>query len=161
MIYLPFKTNKGKPMSRMPYYLYLVYHFLYMKKIPLFPTLLMYINRILWGAYIPPSCKLGKGLKFGYGGSAVVIHAKAIVGSNCIINPAVTIGGRSKQVEVPIIGDNVYIGGGAKVLGSLKIGNNVVIGANAVVITNVPSNSVVAGIPAKIIKENIKMEDYV
>lgn len=148
-------------MSRMPYYLYQFYHFLYNLKIPFFPTFLMYINRIIWGLYLPPSCKLGQGVKFGYGGSAVVIHAKAVIGDNCIINPAVTIGGRSKQIKVPIIGSNVYIGGGAKILGDVRIGENVIIGANAVVIDDVPSNSVVAGIPAKVIKQNIKMEDYV
>ena len=148
-------------MSRIPYYFYLLYHFLYKNKIPLLPQLLMYLNRIIWGAYIPPSCQLGKGVRFGYGGSAVVIHARAVVGENTIINPAVTIGGRSKQYDVPIIGNNVYIGGGAKILGDIKVGDNVVIGANAIVIHDVPSNSVVAGIPAKVIKSNIKMEDYV
>ena len=148
-------------MSKMPYYLYKFYHFLYVNKIPLLPTMLMYINRIIWGLYLPPSCILGKNVKFGYGGSAVVIHARAKIGDDCIVNPAVTIGGRSKQYNVPHIGSKVYIGGGAKILGDVNIGDNVVIGANAVVISDVPSNSVVAGIPAKTIKENIKMEEYV
>lgn len=121
----------------------------------------MWINRILFGAYIPPSCNIGKGSRFGYGGSAVVIHARAIIGKNCLISPAVTIGGRSRIYDVPVIGDNVFIGGGVKVLGNVKIGNNVVIGANAVVIHDIPDNCIVAGIPAKIIKTNINVEDYV
>ncbi len=119
----------------------------------------MYINRIIWGAYIPPSAKISKGTRFGYGGSSVVIHARAVIGKNCIISPCVTIGGRSKIYEVPTIGDGVFIGGGAKVLGNVKIGNNVVIGANAVVVHDVPDNCIVAGIPAKIIKQGIRMED--
>ena len=49
----------------------------------------------------------------------------------------------------PVIGDNVHFGVGSKIIGSVVIGNNVVIGANAVVTHDVPSNSVVAGIPAK------------
>jgi len=148
-------------MSRLPYYIYYLSHILYKLKIPILPTLIMYINRILWGAYIPASSKLGKNCKFGYGGSAVVIHARAVIGNSCLISPAVTIGGRSKKYEVPVIGNNVYIGGGAKILGDVTIGNNVVIGANSVVLNDIPSGSIVVGIPAKIIKSNIKMEDYV
>lgn len=148
-------------MSKLPFLLYQLSHFIYRFKIPLLPTLIMYINRIMWGAYIPPSCTIGKNCKFGYGGSAVVIHARAVIGDNCLINPAVTIGGRSKKFEVPKIGNNVYIGGGAKILGDVTIGDDVVIGANAVVIEDVPSGCIVVGIPAKVIKRNIKMEDYV
>ncbi len=42
---------------------------------------------------------------------------------------------------------------GQKLLGGVNIGNNVVIGANAVVVKDVPDNVVVAGVPAKIIKQ--------
>jgi serine O-acetyltransferase len=55
-----------------------------------------------------------------------------------------------------VIGDNVYIGPGARLIGGFKVGNNVVIGANAVVIKDVPDNSVVAGVPAKVISNNIE-----
>ena len=55
---------------------------------------------------------------------------------------------------VPMIGNNVYIGPGAKLFGPITIGDNVTIGANAVVNRDIPSNCVVAGVPAKIIKEN-------
>jgi Serine acetyltransferase len=61
---------------------------------------------------------------------------------------------------VPIIGDEVYIASGAKVLGAIKIGSNCVIGANAVVISSVADGCVVAGVPAKVIKRNIKMKDF-
>lgn len=125
------------------------------------PTILKYINRIMWGAYIPPSSIIGKGTKFGYGGSAVVIHARAVIGKNCIINPCVTIGGRSKKFEVPRIGDNVYLGGGSKILGDVIIGNNVVVGANSVVIDSIPDGCIVVGIPAKIIRRHVLMSEYV
>jgi serine O-acetyltransferase len=49
-----------------------------------------------------------------------------------------------------VIGDRADIGAGAKVLGSIRIGDDVAIGANAVVITDVPSNSIAVGVPAKI-----------
>ncbi|MGZ5134825.1 MAG: hypothetical protein ACXWCG_06735, partial [Flavitalea sp.] len=59
------------------------------------------------------------------------------------------------------IGNHVYIGAGAKILGPIKIGNNIVIGANAVVITDIPDGSLVVGVPAKIVKHGIRMQDYV
>ena len=46
-------------------------------------------------------------------------------------------------------------------MGPVRIGNNVIIGANAVVVKDVPNNCIVAGVPAKIIKENISMDDYI
>jgi len=88
-----------------------------------------------------------------------VIHARAVVGTGCMIGQGVTIGEKSGWYEVPIIGDNVEISAGARILGPIRIGNNVIIGANAVVVKDVPDNCVVAGVPARIIKENMTAED--
>ena len=148
-------------MSRIPFIIYLISHILFKYNIPIIPTFFMYLNRIIWGAYIPPSCDIGSKTKFGYGGSGVVLHARSKIGKNCIINPGVTVGGRSKEYKVPVIGNNVYIGGGVKILGPIILGNNIVIGANSVVMHDIPDNCVVVGIPAKIIKREIKVEDYV
>lgn len=89
-----------------------------------------------------------------------MVHARAVVGRNCIIGANVTIGGKSGWYEVPVIGDNVDISAGVKILGPVRIGNNVIIGANAVVVKDVPDNCVVAGIPARIIKRNINRDDF-
>lgn len=51
-----------------------------------------------------------------------------------------------------IIGDNVWIGDKATILSGVKIGDGAIIAANSVVTKDVPSFSVVAGVPAKIIK---------
>ena len=51
-----------------------------------------------------------------------------------------------------IIGNNVWIGDKATILAGVHIGDNVIIAANAVVTKDVPSNSMVAGVPAKVIK---------
>lgn len=50
------------------------------------------------------------------------------------------------------LGNNVYIGMGAYIMPNVRIGDNVIVGANSVVTHNIPSNTVVAGVPAKIIK---------
>lgn len=52
-----------------------------------------------------------------------------------------------------IIKKNVWIGEGVAIMPNVTIGENAIIGANSVVTKNVPANSVVAGIPAKIIKQ--------
>ena len=70
-----------------------------------------------------------------------------------MISPCVTIGGRSGKVEVPVIEDDVFIGSGAKVLGDVHIGRGAQIGANAVVLQSVPAGAVVAGVPARIIRQ--------
>lgn len=134
---------------------YRIANFLFRHKIPLLPKLIYYIQYILFNSSVPPSCKIGKGTKFGYGGIATVIHARAQIGNNCIIGQCVTIGGRSGHFEVPVIGNNVEICAGAKVLGPIKIGDNAIIGAGAVVIKNVPANSIVVGVPARVVKYNI------
>lgn len=77
-----------------------------------------------------------------------------------MIGSCVTIGGRGKHYEVPVIGDNVQISIGSKILGPVHIGDNVVIGANSTVLKDIPSNCVAVGSPARIIKENINIKDY-
>lgn len=93
--------------------------------------------------------KIGGGLRLLHP-FTTVINAESI-GKNALIFQQVTIG--YKDGKKPIIYDNVTICCGAKVLGGVTIGNNSIIGANAVVVKDVPSNSVVGGVPAKIIKK--------
>ena len=58
----------------------------------------------------------------------------------------------SEYAKPIIIGNNVWIGGGVQILSCVTVGNNSVVDAGAVVTKNVPDNSVVAGVPAKVIK---------
>lgn len=129
--------------------------------IPLVPKLINGLIRLCHNCAIYAETSIGSGTQFGYGGIGVVIHKRAVIGQNCMIGSNVTIGGRSQSQGVPVIGDDVYIATGAKVLGDITIGDNCVIGANAVVINDVPSHSVVVGIPAKVIKSDIVMSDFV
>jgi len=57
-------------------------------------------------------------------------------------------------INVPIeIADDVWIGSGCRILSGVKIGTRVVVAAGAVVTKSVPSNSIIAGVPAKVIKK--------
>lgn len=49
------------------------------------------------------------------------------------------------------VGNNVFFGIGSTILLNVKIGDNVIIGAGSIVTKDIPSNSIVAGIPAKVI----------
>ena len=90
----------------------------------------------------------------------IVVHARVKMGRNVFLSHCVTIGGRSGRPDVPTIKDNVYIAPGAKVLGNIVVGEGSVIGANAVVIRDVPPRSIVAGVPAKVIRQNIEVREY-
>lgn len=94
------------------------------------------------------SKSIGGGLLVQHGFSTIIDAER--IGKECKIFQQVTIGYKGSQR--PIIGDKVVICAGAKVLGNITIGNNVIIGANAVVVKNVPSNSIVGGVPATILK---------
>ena len=72
------------------------------------------------------------------------------------IYQGVTLGGNGKEQgkRHPTIGNNVMISAGAKVLGSFEIGDNCKIGAGSVVLSPVPDNCTVVGVPGRIVKRN-------
>lgn len=92
--------------------------------------------------------KIGKGLILHHAFSSM-ISANAI-GEDCHIFQQVTIGNGRRGC--PTIGNHVTIYPGAKIIGGIFVGDDVVIGANAVVTKDIPPHSIVAGVPAKIIK---------
>jgi len=83
----------------------------------------------------------------------VVIGETAEVGADVTLYHSVTLGGTSlaKGKRHPTLGDRGVVGAGAKVLGDIIIGEDSRIGANAVVIKSVPPDSVVVGIPGRIV----------
>ena len=83
----------------------------------------------------------------------IVIHKNVIVGQDCKIYQNVTIGG-PKNGKLPSLGNNVIVFANSCIIGDVSIGDNVIIGAGCVVTKDVPSNTKVAGNPAKVIKEN-------
>jgi serine O-acetyltransferase len=124
---------------------------MYLKKLlwPIYLALYALIT-VLTGINLPPTAKIGPGLRIWHFG-CIVLHPAVEIGKNCDIRHEVTIGNRQEYGDVPVIGDNVNIGVGAKILGRIRIGNNVLIGANAVVIHDVPDNCLAVGNPARII----------
>lgn len=107
------------------------------------------------GIEIHPGATIGRGLFIDHG-HGVVIGETAIIGDNVTLYQGVTLGGTGKESgkRHPTIGDNVMISAGAKVLGSFEIGDNCKIGAGSVVLSPVPANCTVVGIPGRIVKRN-------
>jgi len=124
------------------------------RKIPLLAKLCEGIIRVLYNSVIYCDCSIGKNTKLAYGGIAVVIHRRSVIGSGVVISQCVTIGGRSGIKELPVIEDGVYVGAGAKILGGVRVGKDAVVGAGAVVISDVPPGSTVVGVPARILKKD-------
>jgi serine O-acetyltransferase len=110
------------------------------------------LTRILTGVEIHPGAVLGAGLFIDHA-TGVVIGETAEVGDDVTIFHGVTLGGTGTDTgkRHPTIGDRVIVGAGAKILGPIKIGDDSRIGANAVVVKEVPSSSVVVGVPGQII----------
>ena len=110
------------------------------------------LTRILTGVEIHPGAVLGSGLFIDHA-TGVVIGETAEVGDDVTIYHGVTLGGISTDPgkRHPTIGDRVIVGAGAKILGPIKIGDDSRIGANAVVVKEVPSSSVVVGVPGQIV----------
>lgn len=79
----------------------------------------------------------------------ILIGNEVKIGKNCRIYHDVTLG-QNKSI-FPIIHDNVIIYPGAKIIGKVVVGANSIVGANAVVTKDIPENSIVGGVPAKII----------
>ena len=112
------------------------------------------LTRILTGVDIHPGALLGPGLFIDHA-TGVVIGETAEVGEDVTLFHGVTLGGTGRDTgkRHPTIGDRVVIGAGAKVLGAIKIGDDSRIGANSVVVKEVPSGSVVVGVPGQIISQ--------
>lgn len=139
--------------------LYRIAHKLYQKHIPLLPKIFYRLIYFINNSHLHYETEVGEGTTLAYGGVGVVIHKNAVIGKNCVIESNVTIGGRNNMPKVPVIGNNVMIGTGARILGDVHIGDGSIIGANAVVLQDVPERCSVAGVPARILHENIEIDD--
>lgn len=107
---------------------------------------------IMMGAIINIGAEIGAGTMIDMG---AVLGGRAIVGKHCHIGAGTVLAG---VVEPPsakpvTIGDHVMTGANAVVLEGVSVGEGAVIAAGAVVINDVPAHTVVAGVPAKVIKK--------
>jgi len=127
-------------------------HKLWCWKIPVLPRMISNISRFITGIEIHPGAQIGKRFFIDHG-MGVVIGETTIIGDDCLIYQGATLGGTGKEhgKRHPTLKNNIVVGAGAKVLGNIMIGDNARIGAGSVVVSDVPEDSTVVGIPGRIV----------
>lgn len=111
------------------------------------------LNDLLTGVWIGPRVQAGPGLFLGHP-RGLVVNPGTSIGKYCSIMQRVTIGGPNVS-----IGDYVEINAGAQIISNarkaarLSIGDYVIIGAGSVVVKDIPSGSIVVGVPGKVVKD--------
>lgn len=119
---------------------------------------------------ITPGAQLIIGSNTGISGGSICAGMSVEIGSRCLIGANVTIADTDFHTMNPVgryddrnlqdvavspivIEDDVFIGSGSTILKGVRIGRNSVIGANSVVTKNIPSDSIAAGNPARVLKK--------
>ncbi|MGT2845291.1 2,3,4,5-tetrahydropyridine-2,6-dicarboxylate N-acetyltransferase [Streptococcus hongkongensis] len=107
---------------------------------------------IMMGAIINIGAEIGAGTMIDMG---AILGGRASVGKNSHIGAGAVLAGviEPASAEPVRVGDNVLVGANAVIIEGVQVGNGSVVAAGAIVTQNVPENVVVAGVPARIIKE--------
>jgi serine O-acetyltransferase len=132
--------------------LHRVAHALHKAGLPVVPRAISNFSRFITGIEIHPGATIGEGLFIDHG-MGVVIGETAEIGDDCHILQGVTLGGTSlhRTKRHPTLGNGVTVGAGAKLIGAVEIGDHARIGAGSVVVTNVPANATVVGVPGHVV----------
>lgn len=115
------------------------------------------LQSAIFGIEIGKDVTLGSGVYFVHpigiviGGDAKVGNRVRFYGNNTV--------GTAKDNGYPTIADDVVIGAGARILGPITVGARSEIGANAVVLSDVPPDSVVVGIPGRVVSRRQSAEE--
>jgi serine O-acetyltransferase len=127
-------------------------HALHNAGVPLLPRGLMHFTRFVTGIEIHPGATIGRRFFIDHG-MGVVIGETAEIGDDVMLYQGVTLGGTSTRrvKRHPTLRDNVVVGAGAKIIGGIEVGENARVGAGSVVVTNVPPNATVVGVPGHIV----------
>ncbi len=122
------------------------------------PVLAAYRLTVEWvlGVEIRYKTRIGPGLRLFHAHS-LVVHEGTIIGARCTLRQSTTIGNKTladgSESGCPVLGNGVDVGANAVILGPIKIGEGAVIGAGSVVVKDVPAGAVVAGNPARVVRE--------
>jgi serine O-acetyltransferase len=106
----------------------------------------------VFGVDIHPASRIGQGIMIDHA-TGVVVGETAVIEDGVSMLHGVTLGGTGKDTgdRHPKVRRGTMIGAGAKILGNIEIGACSRIGAGSVVLKDVPPNTTVAGVPAKVV----------
>jgi serine O-acetyltransferase len=132
--------------------LYLTFGRSYVVIRPLFFPI-FFVCQLLGGRHeIHYRADIGAGLRILHAAMGTVISGRAIIGTGLILVGGNLIGGRKALSDGDIkIGSNVTLGANAVVLGPITLGDNCRVGAGAVVLSNSRDDSVLVGVPARVV----------
>jgi serine O-acetyltransferase len=104
------------------------------------------------GVDIHPAARMGSGIMFDHA-TGIVIGETAVVEDDVSVLHSVTLGGTGKASgdRHPKFRKGVLLSAGCKIIGNIEVGSNAKVGAGSVVLTDVPPNVTVAGVPAKVV----------
>ncbi|SMO69682.1 2,3,4,5-tetrahydropyridine-2,6-dicarboxylate N-acetyltransferase [Melghirimyces algeriensis] len=107
---------------------------------------------IMMGAMINIGAVIGEGTMIDMN---VSVGGRGTIGKNCHIGAGAVIAGviEPPSAQPVVVEDEVVVGANAVILEGVRVGKGSVVAAGAVVVEDVPENSVVAGIPARVIKK--------
>jgi serine O-acetyltransferase len=119
-----------------------------------FALLLQSRASAVFGVDINPGARIGKGIYLDHA-TGIVVGETCVIEDDVSINQGVTLGGTGKESgdRHPKIRHGVLIGAGAKILGNIEVGHCARVAAGSVVLSAVPHNKTVAGVPARIVGE--------
>lgn len=113
------------------------------------------ITALLMSMELPTTAIVGPRLRLHHK-HAIVIHANAIIGSDCQLRHGVTIGNKTDRngsnLGTATIGNDVDFGAHCVVIGPIHVGDHARIGALAVVTKSVPDYGIVVGNPGRVIR---------
>jgi serine O-acetyltransferase len=152
------------PAARTPFEIVLVYpglhalwlhraaHALWEGEMLLGARVLAHANRFITGIEIHPGARIGRRVVIDHG-MGIVIGETATVGDGCLLYKGVVLGGtsRERRLRHPQVGSDVVIGSNACVLGAIHVGDKARIGSGSVVVKDVPAESTVVGVPARVV----------
>ena len=106
----------------------------------------------VFGTDIHPAARIGKGIFLDHA-TGLVVGSTAVIEDNVSMLQDVTLGGTGKETgdRHPKIRHGVLLGAGAKVLGNIEVGHCARVASGSVVLSPVPHNKTVAGVPARVV----------
>lgn len=105
--------------------------------------------RVGRGGQLFPGCVVNAGAVLG---ENVIVNSGAIVEHDCVIGSHAHVATGARLASAVFLGDASFVGVGASVRQGIRIGRRAVVGAGAAVVDDVPDDSVVAGVPAKVLR---------
>lgn len=126
-----------------------------------------HVGRMLTGIEIHPGAKVGRRVLIDHG-MGVVVGETAEIGDDCVLYQGVTLGAGAEArggattrgvKRHPTLGKGVIVGSGAEIQGAVLVGDNVRVASGSIVLRDVPPDSIVVGVPGRVIYREGKRVD--